>query len=634
MKILKYHLKKFIKQDVSDSDLSELFLQLGHENEFNDEIFDFDITPNRGDCLSTLGLARELNNHLKVDLSIEKYDKEINSFDLSFVNKSPDSCPRISFLKVEIEDICNNYQPYLEKYFKELNLKKNNFFTDISNYLSYEIGQPTHCYDFSKISGQVSLEEISSQEKFKTILGSEISLSGKNLVFICNNSIINLAGLMGGTETGCSSDTKIALIECAYFEPESVIGKSVKYNLKSDAAHKFERGTDPNIHNFALRRFLKIVEDHSKIKSVKLFSNNLEEIQPAKIKNDLNKVESILGINLDHKKYKKTLENLGFSFGDFIVVPSFRSDINNLNDISEEVARIIGYDSIKRKDFKTDLPSSTNKNYEIENLKSLLIDNGFYESISFPFCEKYDENSIKIDNPLDSNKGFMRRDLKDSLLEKLIYNEKRQKDSIKFFEISSIYSSENGQTKVDEVLGIIASGRVGRNYKNFSKIINLDFFKTIIEEILIVNADNIEQIPRNLINSKSKHPIFYFEIPTRKLNKKLSISDYKSKVRFHDTKYHEISEYPSTFRDISFEINNEDSINNVMNFLDKFSHQLLKEKFIFDYYVNNKINKVKLGVRLIFQSNEKTLTDSEVDIVFDNIVKSTKKISGVEIPGL
>tara|TARA_B100000575_G_C23045124_1_gene601594 strand:- start:338 stop:1186 length:849 start_codon:yes stop_codon:yes gene_type:complete len=280
------------------------------------------------------------------------------------------------------------------------------------------------------------------------------------------------------------------------------------------------------------------------------------------------------------------------------------------------------------------LPSSPNKNYEIENLKSLLIDNGFYESIGFPFCEKYDENSIKIDNPLDSNKGFMRRDLKDSLLEKLIYNEKRQKDSVKFFEISNIYSLENGQTKVDEVLGIIASGRVGRDYKNFSKIINLDFFKTIIEEILMSNTNNIEQIPRSSIDSKSKHPIFYFEIPIGKLNKNLSVSNYKSKIKFHDIKYKEISEYPSTFRDISFEINNEDSINSIINFLDEFNHQLLKEKFIFDYYVNSKINKVKLGIRLIFQSNEKTLTDSEVDIVFDNIVKSTKNISGVEIPGL
>ena len=155
-------------------------------------------------------------------------------------------CPQIAFLKLEIEQVPKVYKDSLDKYFSDFHLNKNNFFTDVSNYLSYETGQPTHCYDAAKMSGKLLFHEIEKNVEFETLLDKKITLTGKNAVFSLNQDIINLAGIVGGKDTSCSTDTKTVIIECAFFQPEAIIGKSVKYDIQSEASHKFERGVDPS----------------------------------------------------------------------------------------------------------------------------------------------------------------------------------------------------------------------------------------------------------------------------------------------------------------------------------------------------------------------------------------------------
>ena len=135
----------------------------------------------------------------------------------------------------------------------------------------YETGQPTHCYDASKIKDKILLKEINHDQDFETLIDKTIKLTGKNNVFFINEDPINLAGIMGGKNTACSPETSIILLECAYFEPEEIMGKSVKYDINSDAAHKFERGVDPLSHDKVIRRFIQIVQDHAEIKSMMLF---------------------------------------------------------------------------------------------------------------------------------------------------------------------------------------------------------------------------------------------------------------------------------------------------------------------------------------------------------------------------
>ena len=228
-----------------------------------------ELTPNRGDCFSLMGIARDLNIFFGNAKPIQAYEGDIESLEIDFRNLSPIDCPKISFLEIEIEDEKNEYEPYLRNFFNSIGGNRTNLFTDISNYISYELGQPTHCFDREILNEQLVFENKFCDSKFKTLLGSEINLQDNNCIFSMGDEIISLAGVMGGASTACTKQTKKALVECAYFNPESIIGKSLKYNLTSDAAHKFERGVDIAAQEMVLRRFVQVVQDHSRIKSIK-----------------------------------------------------------------------------------------------------------------------------------------------------------------------------------------------------------------------------------------------------------------------------------------------------------------------------------------------------------------------------
>jgi phenylalanyl-tRNA synthetase beta chain len=168
MKIVYRHLLEHISENPSIEEISDCLFQLGHEHEIEENIFDMEFTPNRGDCLSINGLLRDLSVFYNVNTNQEIYNEKLNKLDIDFENLSQDICPQISFLKIEIESIPNKYKNYLNNYFKDLNLNKNNFFTDISNYVSYENGQPTHCYDANKIDGKIVFKELHDDQEFET----------------------------------------------------------------------------------------------------------------------------------------------------------------------------------------------------------------------------------------------------------------------------------------------------------------------------------------------------------------------------------------------------------------------------------------------------------------------------------
>ena len=234
MKIAYKHLVKHIRSKPDINELSNILFQLGHEHEIEKEIFDMEFTPNRGDCLSVNGLLRDLQVFYDVDTNKKIYEKEIKSFNFNLINNAKFYCKNISFLKIEIDKIPHTYNEELESYFSLLQNNKNNFFTDISNFISYEMGQPTHCYDSSALPNLIKLELVNENYKFKTLLDDTIELSGNDLVFLDkNNNVLNLAGVIGGKSTACKENTKSVIIECAHFDPEIILGKSVTYSINS-----------------------------------------------------------------------------------------------------------------------------------------------------------------------------------------------------------------------------------------------------------------------------------------------------------------------------------------------------------------------------------------------------------------
>ena len=633
MKISYKHLSRHLINEVSIETISDMLFQLGHENEVQGNILDIEFTPNRGDCLSILGLARDLNALTPSHQELEIFNGELNPLKLGFTNIATNACNKISFLYLEVDQINNNYEDYLENYFSDLNINKNNLFTDVSNYVSYELGQPSHAYDFEKIDGEIKLKFLEDNIEFQTLLGKKINLQKGDLIFADDNEVINLAGLMGSQGTSCSQETKKVLIEFAFFQPDSLMGKAVKYDLNSDAAYKFERYVDPNLQEKSIRRFIQIISNHADISDMKMFSETFLDSPQRLIKFDARKINHILGTNISNQEIKEYLGKLSLEIADeSIQIPSFRNDLETENDIAEEIARVVGYDNI--------IPSKLkiNENYiGSHNLEKYVSDflrkEGLNEVINSQFNGINEKNCIVVDNPLDSNRKYIRTNLKDSLLENLTFNEKRQKDSIKLFEISDIYLSDgSGQIEKKKMLGIIASGRIGYNRRDFSKKINKNFIQNIFCDFDEKLVDEILKIARNNVDSKSKDEIFYLEVELSRLApyfKDYELSNETNKF----VKYSDISEFPSSTRDLSVLIGQIEDIEKVSKIIDDHNASILVDRFLFDFYENKEKNQIKVAYRLIFQSKENTLSDKDVDKEMNKMVLKIIEIKNASVPG-
>ena len=634
MKIAYRHLVQHIEETPSIEHISNKLFQLGHEHEIDGDILDMEFTPNRGDCLSINGLLRDLAVFYTVKINQEIYTEKLNELQLDFENLSESTCPKISFLKLEIDQIPETYKNSLDNYFSDLGLNKNNFFTDVSNYLSYETGQPTHCYDASSMSGKLLFHEIEKNEEFETLLDKKITLTGKNSVFSLSSEVINLAGVVGGKNTSCSTDTKTVIVECAFFQPEAIIGKSVKYDIQSEASHKFERGVDPECHDKVLRRFIKLVSDHANIKDISIMSYKSKDNPIHQIPVNVKKINQIIGINISEKEYLNHLSKLGFDVEEGLIkVPSFRSDIKTQNDLAEEVARVIGYDNIATS--KISIPNNERTNNKaIENkLRFFLLDNGFYEVINSPFVSLAAEEAIKVDNPLDSNREYLRTNITNSLLENLLFNERRQKDSIKLFEISDVYSSSNGIDKKRK-LSIIASGRVGENYTDFSKKINKKYLLTLFQEILPNEVFDFKLVSRDLLDTKIKNEIVSLEVDINTFSSDILSYKEVSQPPEGFAQYSPISDLPSSIKDISYSIKDYSKTQELQHLLLNYQSDIIKNIYIFDYFKNEKKEEIKIGFRFTFQSKKATLNSAEIELVYNEIVNKSLNISGISIPGL
>ena len=633
MKIAYSHLVQHIKESPSIEHISNKLFQLGHEHEIDGDILDMEFTPNRGDCLSLKGLLRDLAVFYTVELNQEVFTKKLNELQLDFENLSESICPKVSFLKLEIDQVPKTYKKSLDNYFTDLGLNKNNFFTDISNYLSYETGQPTHCYDASKMGGKLLFHEIEKSEEFETLLDKKITLTGKNSVFSLNDNVINLAGIVGGKSTSCSSNTKTVIVECAFFQPEAIIGKSVKYDIHSEASHKFERGADPDCHDKVLRRFIKLVSEHTNIKDMSIISFEYEDNPIHQIPVNVKKINQIIGINISEKEYLNYLSKLGFVVEEgFIKVPLFRSDVKTQNDLAEEIARVVGYDNIPRSEISIPKKEKTNHK-DLENkLRLFLLDHGFYEVINSPFVSLPAEEAIKVDNPLDSNREYLRTNITNSLVDNLLFNERRQKASIKLFEISDVYSSSNGINKKRK-LSIIASGRVGENYKDFSKKINKKYLVMLFQEILPNEVFDFKIVSRELLDTKINNEIVALEVDINRFSN--DILSYKEVSQSPESfaQYSLISDLPSSIKDISYSIKDYSKTQELQDLLLNYQSDIIKNIYIFDYFINEKQEEIKIGFRITFQSKKVTLNSSEIELVYNDIVNKSLNISGISIPG-
>ena len=339
-----------------------------------------------------------------------------------------------------------------------------------------------------------------------------------------------------------------------------------------------------------LRRFLAVIEDHVLIKNVQILTKSYKDIQLKKIKYEPDIYCKIIGFNFDEIIIKNYLNKLGFNIDDeFIIIPSYRSDINNRNDIAEEIARAVGFDNIQQQKLNLSIESNHFKQSSENKIKNILIKNGFNEVINNPFVESNSQNSIEIDNPLDSTRKFLRTSLKDGLIKNLLFNERRQKDSVKLFEVSDIYFIKNNTIKNKKrIIGIIASGRVGKNYLDFSKKITDKYISSLFKDDLKLEFSCIS---RESLDTKLKNHISYSEFEIIDNKDESQDANFYENVEMNFHKYKPISDYPSSIRDLSISLKDPQSYKSLENSILNFEHELLKEVYVFDFYNNKKIRR-------------------------------------------
>ena len=373
------------------------------------------------------------------------------------------------------------------------------------------------------------------------------------------------------------------------------------------------------------------MQDHTSIKSLKIKTFKSGEVQKKDIPIDVERINKILGTQIDRNEYLSYLDKLGFTINAEIKIPHHRHDISSQNDLAEEVARVIGYNNINPQSFliKKDVQNDDKK---IQKIRHALVRKGFFEVINFPFSSEKRSKSIEVDNPLDTNRGYLRTELKDSLLENLLYNERRQKDSIKLFEISDIYSKED-HINQEKKIGIIISGRRGNNYIDFTKKLDASFLEDILKNDSTNNSSAIVEIPRSQLKTKKKDKIFYTEISIHEINENLYKNIELNEIKKDFIKFKPVSEFPLSIRDFSFSIKDNLDYIEAINYISDLNDINLKDSYIFDFYKNKELNEVKVGLRLIFQSHNKTLSEEDIQKSIDNILQPIIDLKSVDIPG-
>ncbi len=590
-----------------------------------DSIYKLDVTPNRGDCLSHLGIAREISaisteKVMREPISLSKSAKKASDVIEVEVKRSED-CPRY-FTRV-IEDVTVAPSPkWLVNALSKMGLKSINNIVDVTNYILYDLGHPLHAFDMDKIDkSKIVVRRASANESITTLDGEKRNLSREELVIADNKKPIALAGIMGGENTQVSDNTKNVVIEGAEFN-RKVIRKSVKnLNLNTEASYRFERGVDSRGIEHAINKAAKLIYEIAGGEILSGVVGSSIEFEQRWLDIESEKIRKYLDLDINDEQIKSILSRLGFNItGDRCMPPSFRHDITIWQDLSEEVGRIYGYDKIIPKPVVKSTKSNFTNYYLYENIKDLLVEIGLVEVYNYTFLSKDDTDLFKIksstlleiENPLQPENKYLRNNLSSGLLKTISKN--ASFDPVEIFEIGQVFSKSAESTSVaialtnkskisvDMILEAL-NDKYGFNSKDF-KITELsgDGLKPYK-----IKKKSVKVIELNLSKSVSD----------RRFDKKL----LSYKIDKLDKVYRKISKYPSISRDIAIIVKKEIKSGEIEKTVYSTSDQV-KRVELFDEFVSDKFGKgmKNIAFHLFFQADDKTLSDKDGNKIFKNIL--------------
>lgn len=637
-----------------------------------EDIIDFEITPNRPDCLSIEGIGRETaaslgkkfkNPRQNIDELKVEDKKEIEGLKVEIT--APDLCYR--YVARVVKNVKIGPSPeWMTRRLKACGVRSINNIVDITNYVMLEMGQPMHAFDINSIKGKhIIVRRAKNGEKITTLDEQERILDENNLVIADEEKAVAIAGVMGGINSEIEEDTKTVVFESAVFNGGSIRKTAKKVGLRTEASSRFEKGLSSEN---ALRAVNRAVELVGLIGAGEVIDGKID-VYPAKqkinkIKLDVEKINNLLGTNISKQEMIDILEKLDIKVeNDMAIAPYFRMDLEFVADIAEEVVRFYGYDKLETTLIKADTTLGVrNKEQKIEQkIKEVLVNSGLSEIYTYGFVSEKDlekskvpqsikEYVITIQNPLTDEYKLMRPTTVPSMMQILATNANRKNQNVKLFDLSKNYKNinnavENGEVPVQE--NILTIGMYGDG---------IDFYtlKGLMENVLEVSnvnrydiekeTKNEEYHPGRCANIKvgtdiiatigEVHPevLTNYGIEKRAYLIEANVTKIVKYSR-ENKEYIEIPKYPAVERDIALVVDESIEVGQIEKIIMKKAKKLLESMKLFDIYRNEKIgeNKKSVAYSLIFRDKNRTLSDEEINTTMENIITELEKTLGAEL---
>lgn len=635
----------------------------------NDEVFEIGLTPNRADAMSHLGTARDLRaGMLQSGANVELITPSVSSFrvdkrtlKIDIDVKEPKLAPR--YCGITISGIEVKPSPdWLQNRLKAIGLNPKNNIVDVTNYVMHELGQPLHAFDAAKINGKIVVQTLPAGTKFTTLDDVERTLHEEDLMICDEKGPLCIAGVFGGKKSGVSESTNSIFLESAYFNPVSVRKSAKRHQLNTDASFRFERGIDPTITEYALKRAALLIQEVAGGE----ITSDLINVYPKKIEDfnvflNFNNVDKIIGEKLPKDIIKKILVSLDIKVNSFsdaglgLTIPSYRVDVQREIDVIEEILRVYGYNNIS---FSKKLNASVfnaprNEDYKIQNtIASQLNSQGFHEMMAnslttasyVQLSEQLNDNyNVTILNPLSADLSTMRQSLLFSGLEAVSYNINRKNADLKLFEFGKTYHNYLAGYEEKKHMSLFLTGnRNQESWTSVQKMSNFFLFKGYVYGILSrLGIENTQNIPVTLdvfsegiaikfdnetivelgVIKKSilKHFGIKQEVLYADFDWDLILNKTSTKI-----KYAEIPKYPEVRRDLALLLDQNITYESIYKIARQTEKTLLKNINLFDVYEGQNLPEGKKSYALSFtiQDNSKTLTDAQIDKIMGKLQKN------------
>ncbi|BAP35660.1 phenylalanyl-tRNA synthetase beta chain [Acinetobacter guillouiae] len=627
----------------------------------DDHVIDISITPNRGDCFSIRGVAREIGVINQLPVTAPEIQEVLTTIaDQKQVVVTTDGCPRYLGRVIKNVNTKAATPAWMEQALARSGIRQHSILVDITNYVLMELGQPLHAFDGGQVQGSVHVRQASANEKLVLLNEQEIELTEDVMVIADDVKALAIAGIMGGLSSSVTDETTEIFLESAFFAPLHIAGRARRYGLHTDASQRYERGVDFELPMIAMQRASQLIQTLAGGDFGPITVSEKTELLPKREAIELNQaqVDQLLGYQVPTAFITDALQRLGCDVtvtaeGEWTVVPpSHRYDMAIYQDLIEEVARIHGYDNIQISLPVIDVKLAKHQDqFELTQLRQTLVTLGYQEAISFSFADLKLEkqlnsqvNPLALANPISSDLAVMRSTLLSSLIPCVQYNINRQQSRVRFFELGLRFDYQNAKSIEDlkqiPTLAMIAVG--SKQIESWhGKAQVMDFFdlKGEVEEILAAGRVQVEYVRSDrewlhpgqsaeiLVDGKS---VGYLGRLHPSLENALDLSttwiaelDQSAVLQTYVSNFTELSRFPSVRRDIALVISDKINVSEIQQLIEKTGGELLDSTWLFDVYTGQGVEQGKrsLAFALLWQHPSRTLEDAEIKSGMDHIIQ-------------